>query len=168
VNPLPPPLGSGALVLWRLDQARYADGWNSGEGAYLAGGRWNSGGTRVVYASLDPATAILEVAAHTTFRALDTVPHILTRARIADAACVHVLPEKDVPQPDWLVPGIDNPARQKFGDALVRKHAVVLLPSAVSRHSWNAIFDPAAAAGLYDDVAQEPFVFDPRLHGVTQ
>ena len=62
MTPLPPPLGNGALVMWRLDQARFAPQWDSGEGAYLAGGRWSSRGVRAVYAALDPATAILEVA----------------------------------------------------------------------------------------------------------
>jgi RES domain-containing protein len=79
------------LVFWRLDQAKFGATWDSGEGSYLAGGRWNSRGTRAVYAALDPATAILEVAVHTTFRTLDIVPHVLTSARIADSAGVHIV-----------------------------------------------------------------------------
>ena len=62
VTPLPPPLGGRELVAWRLDQAAFAAQWDSGEGAYRAGGRWNSRGVRAVYCSIDPATAILEVA----------------------------------------------------------------------------------------------------------
>ena len=78
MTPLPPPLGSGELIFWRLDQARFKLAWDNGEGSYRVGGRWNSRGVRAVYAALDPATAILEVAVHKTFRTLDTVPHVLT------------------------------------------------------------------------------------------
>jgi RES domain-containing protein len=40
----------------------------------------------------------------------------------------------------------------------------VLIPSAVSAHSWNLIFVGAAAAGAYAVHAQEPFALDRRLH----
>ena len=105
MTPLPPPLGSGELVLWRLDQAKFGHMWDSGEGSYLVGGRWSSRGVRAVYASLDPATAILEVAVHKTFKALDTAPHVLTWARITDPRQVHVINAADVPDPNWLKPG---------------------------------------------------------------
>jgi len=164
VTPLPPPLGSGALVLWRLDQARFGPAWDSGEGAYRAGGRWNSRGVRVVYAALDPGTAILEVAVHTGFAALDTVAHVLTSARIAAVGRVRVVPADEIPNPHWLRPGAVGAGQQAFGDALLRTHPFVLIPSVVSVHSWNAIFDPAVARGLYDQVAREAFALDPRLH----
>ncbi|HLY53961.1 MAG TPA: RES domain-containing protein [Stellaceae bacterium] len=164
MTPLPPPLGSGALVFWRLDQAKFAALWDGGEGSYRVGGRWSPRGVRAVYAALDPATAILEVAVHKSFRALDTVPHVLTSARIADAGHVHVVEPWQVPNPNWLRPGAVSAGQQGFGDALLKAHAFVLIPSVVSIHSWNLIFDPQAAAGLYDSVTQEPFALDPRLH----
>jgi RES domain-containing protein len=49
------------------------------------------------------------------------------------------------------------------GTGLLREHACILIPSAVSRHSWNLIFDADRAEGLYEDVAQERFALDPRL-----
>ena len=164
MNPLPPPLGSGDLVFWRLDQAKHAASWDSGEGSYLVGGRWNSRGIRAVYAALDPATAILEVAVHKTFRALDTVPHVLTSARISDAARVNVVKTTDISNPNWLRPGTVSAGQQTFGDALLKVHAFILIPSVVSTHSWNLIFDHALAAGLYDSTTQEPFSLDTRLH----
>jgi RES domain-containing protein len=164
VTPLPPPLGSGELFFWRLDQAKFADGWDSGEGSYLVGGRWSSRGVRAVYASLDPATAILEVAVHKTFRTLDTVPHILTWARINDAKMVHVVNAADVPNPNWLRPGAVGAGQQTFGDAMLKAHPFMLIPSAVSTHSWNLIFDPTAAKGWYNWVARESFALDTRLH----
>ena len=62
---LPAALGRGEdLVVWRLEERTYAATWDSGEGPFLYGGRWNSKGVRVVYCALDPAVAILEVAVH--------------------------------------------------------------------------------------------------------
>ena len=164
MTPLPPPLGSGEVVFWRLDLAKFKLTWDSGEGSYLAGGRWSSRGVRAVYAALDPATAILEVAVHKTFRTLDTVPHVLTWARIADVGQTHVITPADVPNPNWLRPGAVSAGQQSFGDALLRAHPFVLIPSVVSTHSWNVIFDPGVANGLYDSIAQEDFALDTRLH----
>ena len=164
MTPLPAPLGSGPLAAWRLDQARHQATWDSGEGAYLFGGRWNSAGVRAVYCSIDPATAILEVAVHKGFKALDTVPHVLTEFTITDPPRVHVVDPAAVPDADWLMPGIPMPAQQAFGDALLVAHALIAIPSVVSRSSWNVVFVAANAAGAYARMAQEPFVIDPRLH----
>ncbi len=74
-----------------MAEALFAATWAGGEGAYRGGGRWNSRGVRAVYCSVDPATAILEVAVHKGFKALDTVAHILTAAIIAEPASIHVV-----------------------------------------------------------------------------
>lgn len=164
MTPLPPPLGAGGLVLWRLDQAKFASTWDSGEGSHRVGGRWNSRGVHAVYAALDPATAILEVAVHKTFRTLDTVPHVLTSARIADVGRVHVVGAADIANPNWMRPGAISASQQAFGDALLKAHPFVLIPSVVSVHSWNVIFDPVLARDSYGPTMQEPFVLDARLH----
>jgi RES domain-containing protein len=167
LTPLLPPLGSGEVVFWRLDVAKFKQTWNSGEGSYLAGGRWSSRGVRAVYASLDPATAILEVAVHKTFMALDNVPHILTSARVMDVEQVHVVTPAHVPNPNWLRPGVVSAGQQLFGDARLRAHPFVLIPSVVSAHSWNVVFDPGLATGMYDRIVQEDFALDTRLHPAT-
>lgn len=164
MTPLPPPLGAGELVAWRLDEAVYAPTWDSGEGAYRFGGRWNRSGVRAVYTSLDPATAILELAVHKGFAALDTVPNVLTAATIRDPGQIHVVQPADVPNPNWLRPVIPSAGQQAFGDALLARHAFVLIPSVVSTHSWNLIFVAASAAGLYALCTQERFALDTRLH----
>ncbi len=164
MTPLPPPLGGGALVAWRLDQARHAATWDSGEGAYTVGGRWNSRRVRAVYCALDPATAILEVAVHKGFKALDTVAHVLTSARILAPLRVHVVQPADVPNPNWLHPGIPGAGQQTFGDALLARHGFVAIPSVVSTHSWNLVFIATRAAGDYALQDQEAFALDTRLH----
>ena len=151
-------------MLWRLDQAVFAATWDSGEGSYRVGGRWSSRGIRAVYGALDPATAILEVAVHKTFRTLDIVPHVLTAARIMDAGTLRVVDAAEVPNPHWLRPGVPSAGQQAFGDALLKAHPMVLIPSVVSSHSWNVIFDAGAARGLYGSVVQERFALDTRLH----
>jgi len=164
VTPLPPPLGNGPLVAWRLDRDLYASTWDQGEGAYLAGGRWNSKGVRAVYCSIDPATAIIEVAVHKQFRILDTVPHILTSLEITDPSAVHVVDPADISNSNWLRPGIPSAGQQAFGDAKLAAHRFILIPSAVSTQSWNLIFVAAKAAGAYRLRSQEPFALDTRLH----
>lgn len=164
MTPLPAALGGDEMVAWRLDQAAFAPAWDSGEGAYRVGGRWNRRGVRAVYCAIDPATAILEVAVHKGFRTLDTVPHILTAVTITDIAGVHVVHPDDVPNPNWLRPGIPSAGQQEFGDALLARHKFVLIPSAVSAHSWNLLFVATAASGAYARRHQERFALDPRLH----
>jgi len=164
VTPLPAPLGSGDLRFWRIDQKRHAETWDTGEGAYLAGGRWNSPGVRVVYCAIDPATAILEVAVHKGFKVLDTSPHVLTSARVPDWSSIHIVHPDNIPNPNWLVPGNHGPGQQAFGDSLLKAHLFCLVPSTVSRHSWNLIFLAGKAKDHFDDVVQEPFALDPPLH----
>ena len=164
MTPLPPPLGSGGFLAWRLDMAAFAATWDSGEGAYRAGGRWNSKGRRIVYCAVDPSTAILEVAVHKGFKTLDTVAHVLTALQILDPALINVVGRPDVPNPNWLVPGIPSAGQQAFGDQLLADHLFVAIPSAVSTHSWNLIFDSQRATASYQLVSQEPFALDTRLH----
>ncbi len=165
--PLPPPLGSGEIRLWRIDQERHYRAWHKGEGAFRVGGRWSTPGVRAVYASLDPATACLEVAVHKGFEVLDMAPHYLTSARIIHGSRVYVVKPDDIPNPNWLVPASPGKNQQKHGNELLREHACILIPSAVSRHSWNLIFDADQADGLYEDVVQERFALDPRLQALA-
>lgn len=167
MTPLPRPLGNGALRLWRLDRKRHAPTWDSGEGSFQVGGRWNSPGVRAVYAAADPATAILEVAVHKGFAALDTDAHVMTSAEIdlSDRAAFHVIAGPgDLPNANWLVPGIPSRGQMAHGDALLAGHAFVIVPSVVSRQSWNIVFLAAKASAFYRDIRQEPFALDPRLN----
>jgi len=161
---MPATPGSGELYLWRLDRREYAASWDSGIGAELAGGRWNSRGVRAVYASADAATAILEVAVHKGFAALDRIPHVLTCARILDPARVLRVEANELPNRNWLVPGIPGQGQQAFGNELLGAHPFILIPSAVLPHSWNLLLSPALAEGAYELVSQEPFALDTRLN----
>lgn len=157
------PLGTD-VHFWRLDHARHAASWNSGIGAESCGGRWNPKGLQVVYTSLDAATAILEVAVHKGFETLDGVPHMLTAARVLDISKIHKVRWEDIPNPNWLIPGTPSHSQQAFGASLLERHPFVLIPSSVSRHSWNLLVNPVLATGLYELVLQERFGLDGRLN----
>lgn len=155
------------MVAWRLDSWPHRGTWDSGEGARRFGGRWNSAGTKAVYCSVDPAAAILEVAVHKGFKTLDTMPHVLSSARILDLSTVHIVEPQHVPNSNWLRPGTPGAGQQSFGDALLAAHAFVLIPSAVSVHSWNLLFSPETATNSYRLLSQEAFALDTRLHPAT-
>ena len=133
-------------------------------GAQNSGGRWNPKGVKALYCSLDAATAILEVAVHKGFPALDKAPHVITALQIVDPALVHVVKAGNVPNPAWLLTGVPSAGQQEFGAELLAKHVFVAIPSVVSRHSWNLVFDPDRAAGKYAKVLQEPLSIDTRLN----
>ena len=164
MTPMPAALGGTTLVAWRLDEKKFGATWDSGEGARLYGGRWNSRDRRIVYCSIDPATAILEVAVHKGFKALDMVAHVLTSVLITEPASVHVVLPNVVPNANWLRPGLPSAGQQAFGDGLLSAHPFVLIPSAVSTHSWNLIFDFDVAKTFYSIQSQEDFALDTRLH----
>jgi len=156
-------LARDQLFFWRLDRQAHAGTWDSGEGAFRAGGRWNGPGTRCVYGSLEPATAILEVAVHVGFPALNATRYVLTKARITDPSALHILQRGDVPNANWLVPSAPSAGQRAFGESLLGKHKLIALPSTVSPESWNLVFTPSAAAGSYVFEEQIPFALDPRL-----
>jgi RES domain-containing protein len=92
---------------------------------------------------------------------------VLTAAEILEPKKVHIVHPADVPNPNWLRPGTPSGGQQRFGDQLLKAHPMVLIPSVVSSHSWNLIFDPTRAAGLYRLVSQERFSLDGRLNPPT-
>lgn len=148
---------------WRLCKTRYANQWDDGEGAYQVGGRWNTKGNRVVYAAADISTAILEVAFHVGFDGLDTASHTMIGFKVLDNADIHVVMPDDLPNPNWLIGMQSSPNQSAYGDNLLAKHPFVLVPSTITRGSWNLLFNPHLAAGKYQLVSSERFALDTRL-----
>ena len=171
MTPLPAALGGNGLIVWRIETTKHLPTWQSAEGAFLFGGRWNSAGKRVIYTSIDPSTAIVEVGVHKGFDTLDVVPHTLLalslNISINKPAQVHVLDPTTIPNPLWLRPGAVSVGQQKFGDTLLAQHAVVVVPSVVSSHAWNLLINashPSFGAGLFKLHLSERFALDARLN----
>ena len=158
-------------MVWRIETTKHLPTWQSAEGAFLFGGRWNSAGKRVIYTSIDPSTAIVEVGVHKGFNTLNVVPHTLLalslNININKPAQVHVLDPTTIPNPLWLRPGAVSVEQQKFGDTLLAQHAVVVVPSVVSSHAWNLLINashPSSGAGLFKLHLSERFGLEARLN----
>ena len=150
-------------MTWRLETSKHFSTWQTAEGAFLFGGRWSSPNRRVLYTSLDPSTAILEVAVHKGLRTLDAVAHTLIQIEVASTKRVFKLDPATVPNPHWLRPGTISKDQQLFGDALLKTHALVLIPSVVSTHSWNLLIDVDATKAQFKLKSSEAFALNPSL-----
>jgi RES domain-containing protein len=161
----PLPDYAGPPYFWRLDDKRFKKTWDSGEGARLKGGRWSPAGMSATYCSLDPSTAILEVAVHKGFDTLNSMPHVLSAATLSVPwRSVRVVHPKDVPNKLWLYPCAFSAAQQEFGAKLLSEFDFVAIPSAVSRQSWNLLFSTHRATGKYSLLKQDALNLDPRLN----
>lgn len=146
---------------WRLVREKYAATAFSGEGAARAGGRWNSRGTRMVYASSTRALAALETLVHLNppvfFR------YVFFPLRFEDAL-VERLPASRLPA-GWRE-SPPSPAVQAVGDRWVAegRSAVLEVPCVLVPGESNFLLNPA-----HPDFAKiviggrEEFSFDRRL-----
>lgn len=126
-----------------------------------------------MYCSLDPATCLVEAAVDRGFDVLDTQPHVLSCLQIElptgpeltdDGPGVRVVMPDDLPNPAWLQGGAPSTGQQRFGVDLLATFGVLVLPSTVSRCSWNLVFSPDAAAGRWRLLHQQRLVADARLY----
>lgn len=150
---------------YRIFERKHAATALSGEGARLYGGRWNSPGTSIVYASTSFALALLEmlVNARIVFAPPNTA---YVSIDVPDDAPVETLDAAGLPV-DWF----EYPAPvdcQNIGDAWVLGGASLglLVPSAVARIEYNLLVNPAHADFRrlrVSDIANAPV--DARLLG---
>ncbi|MEO7496390.1 MAG: RES family NAD+ phosphorylase [Massilia sp.] len=160
-------MARGDRHLWRvakhspLHHAAALDGM----GAKLTGGRWNSKGKSVVYASSTIALATLE-----------TLVHLVSRIGIRNAFLVDIV----VPGPVWKARHIlraaeldptwvcEPPALTSMflGDRWLSNGdtALMLVPSVIVPEEYNILINPAhrQASGITAAVARQ-YLYDPRL-----
>jgi RES domain-containing protein len=139
------------MEAWRICRRRYAD--LSGEGARLAGGRWNRRGTPVVYLAEHPALAVLEVLVH-----LDLPPELLPDDYVLLRAELPFRAAEFEPTEAY------NP--ETVGNAWLRAGETPLLrvSSVLVAHAKNFLLNPAhRTAARAKIVSVEKFVFDPRF-----
>jgi RES domain-containing protein len=146
---------------WRLVRERHAASAFSGEGAARVGGRWNSHGVRVVYASESVSLAALETLVHLN------PPMPLSYVLIPfefEPEWMDVLAESDLPAGWRAHPPMR--ASQQVGDAWVaRAQSLVLsVPSVIVPGERNYLLNPRHPEISRIRVGRsEPFGFDPRL-----
>ena len=162
MTPLAADAQSGELIVWRLEREKHFASWHTGEGAFLAGGRWNTKGRRVVYTSSDPSTAILEVAVHKHFETLARVPHLLLKILIKDGRNFPRIDRAMMPV-GWCEPGASTDDEKRFGDSELSQSPAIAVPSAVSSHSWNVLLDASGYPAVFELISSEPFELDRRL-----
>jgi RES domain-containing protein len=131
-------------------------------GASLVGGRWNSPGLGVIYASRSYAGAMLECLAHAC---IGRVPrtHVAVAIAISQALTVEQHDERSLPA-GW--DNADLRVARAFGDAWIRglRTAVLVVPSVVARREGNVLINPK-----HPDFSRivastpEPVVWDTRL-----
>jgi RES domain-containing protein len=133
-----------------------------GEGARLFGGRWNSKGVALVYASSHKSLAALETRVH-----IDATSKTKSYKAIAfhfDDALMEVLPLRALPT-DWREEP-PPPSTQQLGDAWVKaaKSAILAVPSIIIPDELNYMINPTHSdfAKIIIDKATD-FSFDQRL-----
>jgi len=111
----------------------------SGMGAAMYGGRWNSKGIYVVYASMTSSLAMLETVVH-----LSVIPkddYCITRINIRDDSIAELkISELPAGWNQYLAPD----ALKLFGDQFIRenKNLALRIPSAIVAMESNILINP--------------------------
>ncbi|HEY1434359.1 MAG TPA: RES domain-containing protein [Thermoanaerobaculia bacterium] len=149
------------MKVWRLCKRRHAA--FDGEGARLAGGRWNPRGVAVVYASESLALAALELLVHAD-PALLPKDLVAIPAEIPDALRVGRVDETALGR-DWRRHPAPESLSRLGAEWLERRETVALsVPSAVVPRERNVLLNPAHPDFRHVRVgAPDAFSFDPRL-----
>ena len=154
------------MVGWRLTRpphgARAAA--FSGEGARLFGGRWNSPGIAVIYASSTLSLAALESLVHADRRRFER-EYVAFRVEVPDED-VRTVADQELP-PSWRARPVSLEARS-LGDGWISRSVSVALsvPSVVVPLERNLLLNPAHPRFATVSIS-EPllFTFDDRLAG---
>jgi RES domain-containing protein len=150
------------LTIWRICKECYAADAFSGEGARRFGGRWNSRGVPMIYASTSLALAAIELFVHLE-------PNLAPRDLVSIAA---ELPEGEpgvrwesaALPPEWW--GDEPGPMRALGDAWIRdkQELAAFVPSVPIRLEWNVMVNPLhPRIGEVRVLTVEPFAFDARM-----
>ena len=151
---------------FRIVQAHWAASAMTGEGARIAGGRWNPAGLPAVYLAESRALAALEILVHAPREAMHLDWRVL-EVEVPDE-WVETVDPGGLPD-DWRsLPS--SPGARGFGGAWLREHGglALRLPSVIIPEEHTLLVDPFHPDAVKLRVsAPEVFRFDPRFHPVT-
>ncbi len=150
------------MQIWRICRARFADETFSGLGARRFGGRWNSPGVPMVYASSSLALAAIELFVHLEpSQQPDDLVYIA--AQLPKGEPEKRLELNQLPANWWTD---DLEPLRRLGDNWVREKTslAIEVPSAAMRMEWNVLVNPlhAGIAKIKIETPQ-PFHFDARM-----
>jgi RES domain-containing protein len=151
------------ITSWRVVTRRFKEKAFDGEGARIAGGRWNSIGIPVVYTAATTSLGLLELLVHSPGMRL--FPSYVAIPVLFGEQVVEIFEHVRLPE-DWRrhpSPG----GMQKIGDewAASQQSCILRVPSAVVPHEWNYLLNPKHpdfnTLGIGDPIKLDT---DQRLH----
>jgi len=149
-------------VLYRIARTKYARDL-SGEGARLAGGRWNQKGTPIIYAAESRSLACLEALVHMS-QAEFLIQRKIVLIEIPKTITPQTIEQSDLPR-NWR----QYPPSFKLADigtqwAVSMKSLLLQVPSAVIPYEFNMLINPAHPDMKSVTILKiEDFTFDKRL-----
>jgi RES domain-containing protein len=150
------------VIVYRLSKGMYRNDL-SGKGAEVAGGRWNSKGTAILYTSESIALCTVEVAVHMPLGIVPTDYHLVL-IEIPDDVPYQEIREADLPKTWKSFPHAN--VTQEMGDrfAAQGEHLVLKVPSATVQGTCNFLVNPRHPDfSKVRVVSTGPFEFDKRL-----
>jgi RES domain-containing protein len=150
---------------WRILRPAYADDPLSGAGAARLGGRWNSVGVAMTYASTSRPLAVLEMLVHVR-RERIPLDALLLPLEVPDDLITEL---RERPEGWNRIP--HDESSRRAGDRWIRQgnSLAILVPSAVLPAERNLLINPAhpqvARVGIGEP---ERNAFDRRLFGMTK
>lgn len=129
------------IPAFRLCKTKFVGTAFSGEGARLNGGRWNSPGVSMVYASSSLSLATLEVLVH--LENPEAFARLFSWVEVGiPEGSIGLMEENGLPK-GWC-DAETNISSRSSGDAWVRsqRSAVLAVPSVVTPGEWNYLLNP--------------------------
>ena len=150
------------MIVYRLVKSKWSDDL-SGKGAELAGGRWNSKGTSMLYTSSSRALCVAEISVHLPLGIIP-IDYCIISISIPDEITIMEIHPSTLPK-NWNCFPYDD-ATQKLGDLFIKegKYLILKVPSAVVQGDYNLLINPRhnQINSIKID-AKELFHFDDRL-----
>lgn len=150
------------MKIWRICRARFAGEAFSGLGARRFGGRWNSSGVPMVYASSSLALAAIELFVHLEPN-LQPGDLVSIAATLPSGEPAQRLGPEQLPKTWWKD---DFEPLRAIGDKWIREQTslAIEVPSAALSVEWNVLVNPLHPAMAQIKIEKpQPFRFDARM-----
>jgi RES domain-containing protein len=150
------------MEVFRLARKKYPIAL-SGKGASIAGARWNSKGTEIIYTAQSRALAMAEVAVHLSMATLPS-DFVMMTVDIPEDIIIETLDIKKL-QKGWNV-FPHSFTTQILGDDFIKRNDACILkvPSAVVKGDFNYLLNPFHKDfSKISIIDQTDFPFDKRI-----